>query len=209
MRNREIRKWIEAEGRKRHLKDKVKESYESSDGEEKVSKHHDKVAGPIFGFMLIFVGVIFLLSAVFKLFSMDKLWPLFIMIPVPFISIAIFQKGSKERFGALIPIVILTYLTTYFLWLNYNPGGWSMVKTTWPHFIMMPGAAFLITYIFMGEAGLLIPASILIVTAMVFFGLVQENKLMIGVLIILLGLLVIIRSVVKFFKSRGEDHTGD
>lgn len=167
-----------------------------------MSDNHDKVAAPIFGGILVLLGVLFLLSAIFKVFSIAKLWPLFMLTPVPFMAIALFRSKDKGRFGVFIPITIIVYLVAYFLWLNYNPEGWSAVRQTWPHFIMAPGAAFLVTYLFTAEIGLLIPATILIMTGTIFFGVAQQNKVLIGVMIIIFGLIIIIRSIVKFIKQR-------
>jgi hypothetical protein len=162
----------------------------------------DKVAAPIFGGILIIMGVLFLLSAVFKVFSLAHLWPLFMLTPVPFMAIALFRSKAKGRFGVFIPFTIIVYLVAYFLWLNYNPLGWSAVRTTWPHFIMAPGAAFLVTYLFTAEIGLLIPATILVMLSVIFFGVVQQNKVLIGVMIIVFGLIIIVRSIVKFIQQK-------
>ncbi|OHD57189.1 MAG: hypothetical protein A2014_12905 [Spirochaetes bacterium GWF1_49_6] len=160
----------------------------------------DKKAGSLmFGIILIVAGGCFLLGHFFPFFRIGNLWPLFIMFPVPFISIALFTHGKKAA-GVLIPITILTFLTVYFLWLNVV--GWALSAQTWPNYILAPGLGFLFAGLYGGEPGFYIPAGILIALALIFYFAFFNFGIMIAILLIAMGLLVIAKTVFQLVHKK-------
>jgi hypothetical protein len=160
----------------------------------------DKKTGSfMFGIILIVAGGCFLLGHFFPFFRIGNLWPLFIMFPVPFISIAVITYRRKAA-GALIPIVILTFLTVYFLWLNIV--GWASTAQTWPNFILAPGLGFLAAGLYGREVGFYIPAGILIGLALIFYFAFFNFGLMIAVLLIAVGMLIIGKTIFQLAKKK-------
>lgn len=163
------------------------------DGNEK------KVSSIVFGGLLVVIGVLFILGLIFNQLTMKNLWPLFMLIPVVFMVMALLKEGMKA-IGVIIPITILTFLVGYFLWLNFTD--WSNVRTTWPNFILAPGLGLLLFFIFDRKIGTLIPAGILISLAVIFYAtIIRETqfdmRLAIGILIIGVGVLTIIKTIVE------------
>ena len=116
------------------------------------------------------------------------------LIPVIFLISALLEN-YKKNFGTIVPIVILSVLTAYFLWLNYN--GWENVSLTWPIFTLAPGLGLLSLFLFTRERGLLIPSSILIIISAIFYGNIINSGVVIGAVLILIGIIIFITSIIK------------
>ena len=93
----------------------------------------------------LFLAVLFIAAGVLFLFGryldigMNKIWPLFIMIPV-IIFAALLIDNFRKNSGFIIPTVILTFYTAYFLLMNYYPSiGYGR---TWPVFVLGGPRAF-------------------------------------------------------------------
>lgn len=146
------------------------------------------------GLIFIVLGIIFLLKNIYNNISIEKLWPLFMLIPVIFLTGTLLEN-YKKNIGTIVPIVILSVLMTYFLWLNYN--GWHNVSITWPIFTLAPGLGLLSLFLFTRDRGLLIPSSILVIISAFFFGNIINSGVFIGAALIFIGIIVFITSITK------------
>ena len=153
---------------------------------------------------LIFMAVgalIILGSFVPGVFSVEKLWPLFMLIPVVFILQPLISRG-KDAEGTLVPIVILTSLTVYFLILNYT--SWTWVSKTWPTFMLIPALGLFALFLSNRRKELLIPVGILSVLSFIFYGVAFGSALAVGVLFILAGVIIVARLFIPFPFSGKE-----
>jgi hypothetical protein len=144
---------------------------------------------PIPGIILIVLGVLFLVANVSN-YSLELLWPIFVLGPgVTFIIMAF---RDRSNYGVLMPGTILTVIGLLFFACTLF--GWNQMEHLWPFFIIAPGLGFVMMYLFgKQERGLLIPAGILTCLGLIFLlGINESDYLWPGVLI-LLGLLFLIR----------------
>lgn len=156
------------------------------------------------GVLLAVAGVVFLLNNFYDFLFIDRLWPLFLLIPVAVLALAWADKG-REAAGVVIPIVILTFYAAYFLWLNYT--SWANSGTTWPNYLIGPGLAFVAYYFVERRAELLVPAFVLLGLASVFYSAMYDNTLIIGGFLVLTGLIVLARGYRRPGK-KGDDAAG-
>jgi len=170
--------------------------------EEKKSKEY-KVGFLVFGGILVGLGVLFLATNLIPFLSVEKLWPLFLMVPVA-ILLAVWLQGGARSSGVIMPIVILTFYCGYFLWLNFT--SWYNVDTTWPNFILGPGLGFLGLFIVTRKWEYLIPSSILLLLTAVFYATIIENTIFVGLLLIILGLVFISKPL---FTKKPEDTSAE
>ncbi len=157
-----------------------------SDKEKNISS---RVFMGIFGTALILVGIFLLFGNIMNIFSVKKLWPFFMMIPVV-IFISILFQNFKANYGLLMPICILTFLTVYFLWLNYTT--WENVAYTWPNFILAPASGLFALYLASRDKNLLIPVCILGALATIFYGIIIRSSITVGIVFITIGVLLFI-----------------
>ncbi len=153
------------------------------------------------GILLAAAGVVFLLNNFYDFLFVDRLWPLFMLIPVAVLALAWADKG-REASGVVIPIVILTFYAAYFLWLNYT--SWANSGTTWPNYLIGPGLAFIAYYFVERKAELLIPAFILLGLASVFYTAMYDNTLIIGGFLVLAGLIILARGLQRPGKKTDD-----
>lgn len=154
----------------------------------------------VFGSALVLIGGLFLTGSFIPGFSMSKLWPLFMLIPLIFFIPPLVENG-KAASGVLIPGTILLFLTVYFLVLNYT--SWDFVAQTWPNFILAPALGLFVFYLFNREQkGILVPVTVLTVTAVVFYGLSLKSNIVMAVCFIILGILVLTGSFKKIWPEK-------
>ncbi len=153
---------------------------------------------PFIGIILILAGLLFLVSAIVPDFTISKLWPLFMLIPV-FIFVQLLLDEGRESAGVIVPGVILLYLTIYFLWLNFT--SWSNISSTWPNFILAPAAGLFCFYLAERKAGLLIPVFVLVILALIFFGGIFNSSFGIALIFIAGGILLLLGPVFKRKKD--------
>jgi hypothetical protein len=144
------------------------------------------------GILLSAGGVVFLLNNFYDFLFIDRLWPVFLLIPVAVLALAWADKG-REAAGVVIPMVILTFYAAYFLWLNYT--SWANSQTTWPNYLIGPGLAFIAYYFVERKAELLVPAFILLGLASAFYSAMYDNTLIIGGFLVLVGLIILARGM--------------
>lgn len=143
----------------------------------------------IFGKVLILVGVFLLIGKMLDFLHIKKLWPFFMMIPLV-IFVSLLFRDFKSNHGLLMPISILTFLTIYFLWLNYT--AWENVAYTWPNFLLAPASGLFTLYLANRDKSLLIPACILGMLAAIFYGVIIRSNIIIVIIFIIIGALFFI-----------------
>lgn len=144
----------------------------------------------VFGIILVGVGTFFLTINILSVLSVEKLWPLFLLIPVT-ILVAVWLQKRSQAGGVILPVVILVYFCVYFLWLNFT--SWNNVEWTWPHFLAAPGIGFLFLSFFINRWQYLIPSVLLLVLAGIFFAALLGNTLLISIIFIAAGVLMIVK----------------
>ncbi len=150
----------------------------------------------IWGFLLILLGVLFLGNnlAWFNL-DWENLWPLVMILGG--ILFWIGWIGNRKEVGLLMPGTILTTYGLLFLYCSQD--GWYQMDRLWPVFLLGPGLGFFFMYLLGSrERGLLIPASILTVLAILFWA--GENVFHFFWPILLIGVGIYL----LFFRRRGN-----
>lgn len=156
-----------------------------------------RVASLVFGIIFLVAGTFLLLGNSIEGFSMENLWPLFFLIPISVLTVVWIQNPEKDA-GVVLPVVILTFLMGYFLWLNFTT--WDNVAHTWPNFLIAPGLGFVAFYFSSKKKEVLIPAVILLTLAVIFYSVILQNTFVVALLMILTGLFIVGRSF--FSKSQ-------
>ncbi len=144
------------------------------------------------GSALIVLGLLFL-AVNFSDYSWEDFWPLFMIAGG--MSFLAGYLADRRNYGFLMPATILTAYGILFLACSLT--AWDYMEEWWPTFILGPGLGLLAMY-FGGkrETGLLVPASILIGLAAIFFlvfGPLQEYEQYWPVLLILAGVGLLLR----------------
>jgi len=160
------------------------EEKKSSEGKE------FKIGFILSGAILMGIGVLFMLVNFIPYLSVEKLWPLFMLVPVAILA-AVWTQYKEKASWVILPVVILLFYCGYFLWLNFT--SWDNTMATWPNFIIAPGLGFLGFYLTTRKWGYLIPAFTLLILAAIFYGAIIGNTLTVGILLIVIGLLIILK----------------
>lgn len=133
--------------------------------------------GLTWGLIFIVIGGLLLYNNVFgeNLFSMARLWPLFILGPGIIFEAGYF--GTRKDPGLLVPGGILTTIGLLFLFQTYT--NWHYMRYSWPIFIFAVAIGLFQLYIFSGRPkGLLIPVFILTAVAGISFSILVLNGFM-------------------------------
>jgi len=169
--------------------------------------------GRIFaGVFLILCGILLLLLTTGILdYRITKLWPLFIMVPGFMFAAMAFSSRSQR--GTIFPATFLTLIGLLFLlWANGIIDGFAL---TWPAFPGIIGISFIMLYIFEPEAGLLIPAFVLLAVSAVAFAM---NYRLIGpdawkwwpIILVIIGVGWVVRAFFHYAPKRNaDDHDRD
>ena len=166
----------------------------------------------IFGFLLLFIGAILILSnfGVIEI-AWDNLWPLFLLIPGILFELSYFtyrkddgSRGSIEDFPGSSLLVLGGILITYGLLFLVNViYGWHLMENLWPLFLLGVAIGLLQAYLFGGrEKYLLIPIGILGVISLFFLinNLIFVNfGLIAGIVLLLIGIWILLK------KSKSSD----
>lgn len=151
----------------------------------------------VIGVTLILIGILLFLGNIFNFLSPSKLWPLFILIPIPIFAWQLMQD-FKRSYGVLVPFGILTFLAVYFLWLNF--AGWEFVAVTWPNFILTPAVGLFLLFLANREKKILIPIFILTATTLICYGALLKSNIAIAICFLLGGIAIIYGSIRKKTK---------
>ena len=146
------------------------------------------------GFFLIITGILLFISRLFhiQLFNMDRLWPIFVLIPGLCFNLAYFS--TRKGPGVLVPGGILTTIGLLFFFETMT--NWHFSEYTWPIYPLAVAVGLFQLYIFGGrKSGLLIPIGILtLVSTMSFatmiFGNIN-NSLVVPAVLVLIGIFLI------------------
>ena len=120
------------------------------------------------GIALIIFGILFLSDSLYDIsYNMGDFWPIFIILIGVSFLVSFWHKRSN--YGVLMPGTILTVYGLMFL--LSTSFGWHNMERLWPGFLFGPGLGFAMMYFFGSrEKGLLVPAFILILLALLFWG---------------------------------------
>lgn len=156
----------------------------------------------LIGFILIMIGILMLANNLgnWHLFSMDRLWPVFILIPGLVFELGYFS--GRRNPGVLVPGGILTTLGLLFFFETFT--GWHWSAYTWPIYPLAVAIGLFQLYLFSGRpAGLLIPVFILTAVTGTAFAAMFINELnrWVNVGLIVPCILVIIGLVLIFHRS--------
>jgi hypothetical protein len=146
------------------------------------------------GVILALLGVMFLLNNFYRFLDAERVWPLFMLIPIIPLLINWLEKG-REAAGAVIPITILSFYCGYFLWLTHTH--WAGAGSTWPNYLIGPGLGFLLLFFIERKRSLLIPAFILLGLAAAFYSAIYDNSLPLGLFLIIAGGIVVLGTIKK------------
>jgi len=148
----------------------------------------------ILGIVLLGTGVLFLAANFVSYLSVAKLWPLFMLIPVA-VLLAVGMQYRDKLPAVILPVIILTFYCGYFLWLNFT--SWGYAATTWPNFLIGPGLGFLGLYLLTQKSEFLIPTFIMFILSASFYGAILGNTMIVAVLLIAMGVVLVLRGLIK------------
>lgn len=132
--------------------------------ENKNKQEYDKGNTTFFGLLLVGIGIILLLNALFDwhFLRMSNLWPLFLLVPGLTFEYSYFS--NRKNPGVLVPGGILTVLGLLFFFEIIT--NWRFSEYTWPVYIFSVAIGLYQLYLFSGKPhGLLIPILILTLIA--------------------------------------------
>ncbi len=128
--------------------------------DDKKTQEYDRGNTIFFGILLVVLGVVLLLNALFdwNFLRMDNLWPLFLLVPGLTFEYAFFN--NRKNPGLLVPGGILTVLGLLFFFEVITR--WHFSEYTWPVYIFSVAIGLYQLYWFSGKPrGLLVPVFIL------------------------------------------------
>lgn len=154
------------------------------------------------GFVLVVVGALMLANNLgnWNLFSMDWLWPMFILIPGLIFELGYFS--NRRNPGLLVPGGILTTVGLLFFFEILT--NWQWAEFTWPVYPLAVAIGLFQLYLFSGRPfGLLIPVFILTAVSVVAFTFMFINTLnqWVNLGLIFPCLLVLVGLVLIFHRS--------
>lgn len=169
-----------------------------------------KKSGIFWGVILIVAGVFLLIDNLtnWRILSMERFWPIFILIPGLAFEIAYFSK--KDNPGLLVPGGILTVIGLSFFFETFT--NWQFAAYTWPIYPLAVAIGLFQLYLFSKrDRGLLVPVFILTAVSLVSFATMFFNSIqrwvdlgiVIPVLLVVAGLIILIWSYLK--KNKQND----
>jgi len=167
-----------------------------------------KKGNAFIGSILIVIGILMLADNLgnWDLLRMDRMWPLFILIPGLIFELSYFS--GKRNPGILVPGGILTTLGLLFFFETFT--GWHFAAYTWPVYPLAVAIGLFQLYLFSGRpAGLLVPVFILTAVSGTAFAtmFVKEINRWVNLGLVVPSVLVIIGLVLIFHRSgpKSED----
>lgn len=173
---------------------------------------HSETRSLIWGILLIIIGFIFLgHNLEWFYFDWEYIWPLMLIIGGLLFWIGWLAK--REEYGLLMPGTILLVYGLMFQYSAIN--GWYYMDELWPGFLLGPGLGFFFMYIFgKRERGLLVPASILTILALLFWAGKDTFHFFWPLLLIAVGVYIIFRNrsrltTTSVHTDASEEKTGE
>jgi hypothetical protein len=156
----------------------------------------------IWGIILIAIGFIFLGNNLGWFYlEWENIWPLIIIGGGVLFWIG--WLANRKEFGLLMPGTILLVYGLMFEYSTIN--GWYYMDDLWPGFLLGPGLGFFFMYLLGNrERGLLIPAFILIVLAILFWMGNESYRFVWPVLLIVIGVYLLIKNRFRYAKMAQE-----
>jgi hypothetical protein len=156
----------------------------------------------IWGIILIAIGFIFLGNNLGWFYlEWENIWPLIIIGGGVLFWIG--WLANRKEFGLLMPGTILLVYGLMFEYSTIN--GWYYMDDLWPGFLLGPGLGFFFMYLLGNrERGLLIPAFILIVLAILFWMGNESFRFVWPVLLIVIGVYLLIKNRFRYAKMAQE-----
>jgi len=158
------------------------------------------------GAAFLFFGIMGLLAAFNVIrFSMDFIWPLFILIPGIAFETSFFAGGRKKRdAGILVPGGILIVIGLLFYANIFY--GWNLMQFLWPVFILAPAFGLFQLYLFGSrEKGILVPVFILGFIGCIFLlvnlSSIDLFQILFSILLVALGTFMLFK---LFYKGKKE-----
>lgn len=127
-----------------------------------------KTSNIIMGIGLVIFGFLFLFDTwSFVSFNFADFWPIILILTGTAFLVGFWR--SKSNYGILMPgTVLIIYGLMFLISASF---GWENMGKLWPGFLFGPGLGFLLMYWFgKREKGLLVPATIMIILAFIFWG---------------------------------------
>ena len=159
------------------------------------------------GFFLIIIGILLFISRLLniQLFNMDRLWPIFVLIPGLCFNFAYFS--TRRSPGLLVPGGILTTIGLLFFFETLT--NWHFAEYTWPIYPLAVAIGLFELYVF-GERGrgLLIPIGILTSVSIVSFACMIFGNIfrIINTSLVLPAVFVLIGIFLIFGKGQKNIH---
>jgi hypothetical protein len=149
------------------------------------------------GLILIIIGTIAILDNFFHIefFSMEKLWPLAILLPGLLLEYS--YAKTRKLPGLLIPGGILTSLGIFFLFNTYT--NWDFAEYTWPVYPLTVAIGLYQYYKFGGKPKpLLVPILIITTFCLVSFANIffewLNRRVLAAIVLVLVGLYLVMRA---------------
>lgn len=150
------------------------------------------------GFFLIITGILLFISKLFdiQLFHMERLWPIFVLIPGLCFNLAYFS--TRKAPGLLVPGGILTTIGLLFFFETMT--NWHFAEYTWPIYPLAVAVGLFQLYVFGDrKRELLIPVGILTLVsttsfACMLFGNIFKfinTSLVVPAVLVLIGIFLI------------------
>lgn len=157
---------------------------------------------PIWGIILIVIGIILIIQKVFliSIFSWEHFWPIFVLILGLSFEFSYFFK--KRAPGILVPGGILTTLGILFFFETFTD--WNFSAYIWPIYPLSVAIGLFQLYLYSGRnSGILVPVSILTAVSVISFISIMmhglswlfQSSLLWGGALILIGVLILFKSL--------------
>ncbi|UWG95415.1 DUF5668 domain-containing protein [Dehalobacter sp. DCM] len=163
-----------------------------------------KKSSMVWGVILIVAGLFLLVDnlADLRILSMERIWPVFILITGLAFEFAYFSK--KQNPGFLVPGGIITVIGLLFFFETFT--NWRFAAYTWPVYPLAVAIGLFQLYLFtQRERGLLVPIFILTAVSVVSFAAMFLNTIqkwvdlgiVLPILLVVFGVIILLRNILK------------
>jgi len=150
----------------------------------------------VFAFILIVIGMIFLLDSLEIIAGISKMWPIFVfLLGLGFLMLFYPEKNKKRNALQLGIATGLILLSILFFYLNFT--AWVKLAKLWPIFLIIVGLSIGICYFTLKRVIFLYTGLILIMLGIVFYLVFAISTRLWPVSLILVGLSFIFLEDVK------------
>ena len=150
----------------------------------------------VFAFILIVIGMIFLLDSLEIIAGISKMWPIFVfLLGLGFLMLFYPEKNKKRNALQLGIATGLILLSILFFYLNFT--AWVKLAKLWPIFLIIVGLSIGICYFTLKRVIFLYTGLILIMLGIVFYLVFAISTRLWPVSLMLVGLSFIFLEDVK------------